>query len=108
MVNYFDEYGIFEEECMEPDSPLEAIKKLIQKRFGPIQISHHEKHADSDSAKPHTIGSISILDGNEQQYTGKGKDPNADISILRALVDAVNQAYIDKHYKSSKQQAIYK
>ncbi len=98
---FFDSYGITEEEHDGQDSALDGVKELIESKFGTFKILHHESRSEIIDNQTYSISRISIADQN-QQYSGAGQDRDIKISAIRALIDAVNQAHIDAHYSSAK------
>lgn len=104
---FFDSYGLIEEKGQ--DSVLANLKKLIENKFGEFKILHHENKSDSTDNQTYTVSRISIIVPDNLHYTGIGKDPDINISSVRALIDAINQAYINIHFsKSSQKSAILK
>ncbi len=93
---FFDTVGVVGEANSGKDSALSAVKSLIEKKFGPIQILHHESRSESAGHDACSISRISIIDKENLQHEGIGKDQDIKISAIRALIDAVNRAYIDK------------
>ncbi len=94
----FGQEGEFEEEHLGPDSALTAAKNLLQKKFGPIEVIHHESKSENVGIDAHSICRILIQDDRNKQYEGIGKDRDIKISAISALLDAMNKAYIDKHF----------
>lgn len=105
---FFDIDGIVEEANSGKDSALAAVKSLIEKKFGPLQILHHESRSESAGHDACSISRILIVDKENLQHEGIGKDQDIKISAIRALIDAVNRAYIDKCFSmiATKDEAI--
>jgi 2-isopropylmalate synthase len=95
---FFEAEGEIEEEYFGRDSALAAVKNLIAGKFGPVQLLHLESRSDSAGINAMSIARVLIVDENNLQYEGNGKDHDWEIAAIRALVNAVNRAYIDKHF----------
>lgn len=102
----FGEKGLFEAEHVGPDSALTATKNLLQKKFGEIQVVHLESKSENTGIEAHSISRILIMDDNNKQYEGIGKDRDIKISAINALIDAVNKAYIGKRFSAANNQSI--
>lgn len=98
---FFKDQGEFEEELIGPDSALTTVTNLIQKKFGPIKVIHHESKSENMGIDAHSISRILILDEQNKQYEGTGNDRDIKISAISALLDAVNKAYIDRYFSIS-------
>lgn len=94
----FGEEGVFEEEYSGRDSALAALKNAIEKRFGHFDILNHRSQSDSAGFNANSISKIIIADESGQHVEGTGKDQDIEISAMRALIDAVNRAYVKKHF----------
>jgi 2-isopropylmalate synthase len=95
---FFDLEGIIEEENEGRDSALAAVKKAIEKKFGSIRILSHRSQSDSAGIDACSVSEIEIVDEHENQFKGKGRDHDIEISAIRALVDAVNRAYVYRYF----------
>ncbi len=95
---FFSEVGTIEEDNTGRDSALAAVKNAIEKRFGKFQILSHRSHSDSAGIDACSISEIYIVDENERQFKGNGTDHDIEISAIKALIDAVNRAYVYRHF----------
>lgn len=95
---FTEEPGHFEEENAGRDSALAAVKNAIEKRFGPFQILSHRSHSESAGIDACSISEIYIVDEYENQFRGNGSDQDIEISAIKALIDAVNRAYVLRHF----------
>jgi 2-isopropylmalate synthase len=95
---FFDMSGIIEEENEGRDSALAAMKKAIEKKFGSIRILSHRSHSESAGIDACSVSEIEIVDEANNQFKGKGRDHDIEISAIRALVDAVNRAYVYRYF----------
>ena len=100
----FDKSGNIEEEFQGKDSALAALKNLIDRSFK-IKIISHKSESDREGIEALSISRIVIScvsdssDNDELNFEGIGQDNDIEISALKALVDAVNKAYVYKNYK---------
>jgi 2-isopropylmalate synthase len=100
----FGETGDFSETHSGKDSALAAVKKMIEARFGPYRILNHRAQSDTAGIDANSISEIIIETQNEesgekQQFIGKGRDQDIEIAAIKALIDAVNFAYIEQHFR---------
>ena len=99
---FFDSYGAIEEECQSQELLLIKVKGLIENKIGEFEILHSESKAASDNQND-IVSHISIVNKDNNQYSGIGKNANTQIAAIHALIDAVNQAYINKHFRNIKE-----
>lgn len=102
---FTDESNTFEEENAGRDSALAAIKNAIERRFGKFQILSHRSHSDSAGIDACSISEIYISDEHNRQFKGNGSDHDIEISAIKALIDAVNRAYVHRHFSTESVQA---
>ncbi|MFN8390600.1 MAG: alpha-isopropylmalate synthase regulatory domain-containing protein [Bdellovibrionota bacterium] len=96
---FFSYEGTFTEEHEGKDSALAALKKGVDRYFGPIQIQSHRSKSDSAGINANSISKIVIADEQNNTFEGVGADQDIEVSAMRALVDAVNRAYIERNYR---------
>lgn len=96
---FFSAKGVVREEHEGRDSALAALKKAIDKYFGPIQIQSHRSKSDGAGINAKSISKIAITDPKGQLFEGTGADQDIEISAMRALIDAVNRAYVETNFK---------
>lgn len=99
MGAFFDHTNGYEMSCTGADSALAALHIAIAVHMPNIHIeSYHSQSSTSDiSAVSQT--KITISNGEKAFFSGVGEDQDIQISAIKALVDAVNQAYIYEHYR---------
>lgn len=102
---FFEVIGEIEEESFGRDSALAAVKNLIGKKFADLQLLHLESRSDSAGIDAMSLAHVLIADENNLQYEGNGKDHDWEIAAIKALVDAVNRAYIEKHFSIKRNQS---
>lgn len=100
---FFDEIGVIEEDNAGRDSALAAVKNAIEKRFGKFQILSHRSHSDGAGIDACSISEIYITDEYNNQFKGDGSDHDIEISAIKALIDAVNRAYVHRHFSAKPQ-----
>jgi 2-isopropylmalate synthase len=103
---FFSFQGSFTEDHEGKDSALAALKKAVDKYFGPIQIQSHRSKSDSAGINAKSISKIVIVDELGGAYEGVGADQDIEVSAMRALIDAVNRAYIERNYRLSQPEAV--
>jgi 2-isopropylmalate synthase len=96
---FFDIEGEIDETREGKDSALAALKIAIEKRFGPFDILSHRSQSDSTGFNANSVSEILINVEGGRHYEGVGTDQDIEISAMRALIDAVNKAFVDMHYR---------
>jgi len=104
--SFFQEHGTILEDHEGRDSALAAVKKAIEKRFGAIEIVNHRSQSQGVGFDACSVSEIILEDDQKNQFSGKGKDQDIEISAIRALIDATNKAYIEKHYSMSRPEPV--
>jgi hypothetical protein len=77
---------------------LAALKKLIETRFGPYKIISHSSRSDSKGENAKSVSQIIVQLEDGAQFEGTAHDHDIEISAMRALIDAVNKAYVYREY----------
>lgn len=95
---FFGREGTFNHEHSGNDSALHALKKMIEGEFGEVKIISHSSRSDSEGIEAKSISQIVIESNDGNQFAGQAEDRDIEISAMRALIDAVNQAYVCRHY----------
>ncbi|HVV68996.1 MAG TPA: alpha-isopropylmalate synthase regulatory domain-containing protein [Gammaproteobacteria bacterium] len=80
------------------ESPLAALHKAILEYFPGITIESYHSHSASKSIEALSQSKIVIRVGDEL-FTGIGEDNDIEISALKALINATNQAYIYEFFR---------
>ena len=96
---FFDFTGELHESYEGRDSALATLKKAIDARFPGLQIVSYHSESASSGISATSISTIVVADQSGKTFTGKGEDNDIEISAMRALIDGVNHAYIDAHYR---------
>lgn len=95
---FFDATGDFEETHVGKDSALAAMKNMISQKFGEFKILNHRSQSDAEGIDAVSISEIIIECHDGKQFIGKGRDQDIELSAIHALIEAVNRAYIDRHF----------
>ncbi len=96
--SFFDRTGTVTEEYEGRESALAALKKAIDPYLF-VDIQSHKSQSDKVGIDAQSISTIVVTDADKNVYEGAGMDQDLEISAMRALIDAVNKAYIDQHYR---------
>lgn len=84
------------------DSALAALSEAIEKAYKTFSIESYNSEAIGKGIKALSRSRIVILTAEHKPFCGVGEDQDIEISALKALIDAVNQAYLDQYYKIGK------
>ncbi len=95
---FFDRHGEIQEEHVGKDSALAAVKRAIEEKFGFIEILSHQSRSEGAGINANSRSRIVITASSGRQYEGDGVDQDIEVSAMRALIDAVNRAYIDQYF----------
>jgi 2-isopropylmalate synthase len=95
---FFGEQGTITESYEGKDSALAALKKALDRHFL-VKIQSHKSHSDGAGIDAKSISTIAVTDENDAWFEGTGEDQDIEISAMRALIDAVNRAYVDCHFR---------
>jgi 2-isopropylmalate synthase len=96
---FFTEEGEVSESNEGRDSALAALKKAIERQFCKFEIMSHRSHSDTTGISACSVSEILINVEGDRHYQGTGSDQDIEISAMRALIDAVNRAYVDMHFR---------
>ncbi len=95
---FFGEDGAFSALHSGKDSALAALKKLVESKFGETRIIRHESYSDSTGINAQSVSTVIIEDGSGFRSEGRAKNQDIEISALYAYIDAVNKAYVHRHF----------
>ncbi|RMG40266.1 MAG: 2-isopropylmalate synthase [Candidatus Dadabacteria bacterium] len=96
----FNEEGEFRAETKEGNSALAALKSLLDKKVSGLSIESHSSESVGKSVSAKSLSRIVIRDRNSNATcVGLGEDQDIEISAMKALVDAVNLACIERYYR---------
>jgi 2-isopropylmalate synthase len=95
---FFGQAGEIHESHEGKDSALAALKKAIEKHIGRFELLSHRSQSDVSGIDANSVSKISIVSGNGTEYEGTGVDRDIEISAMKALIDAINHAYVIEKY----------
>lgn len=98
--SFFGETGEIVSDHEGRDSALAALKKAIDPRFGPFQIESHRSESAGAGINAISVSTIIIKDDAGRYFEGVGQDQDIEVSAMRALSAAVNNAYIEMNFRS--------
>ncbi len=97
---FFENHGTIEQDFFEPNSGLTAVKNMLEKKLGDLQILHQENRSEIVNAYPSNSVRMIIIDNDKRQFEGTGEDEDITIASIYALIDAANHAYIERHFSA--------
>lgn len=98
---FFDLNWSFSKNNPWKDSALAALKFLIEDKFWAFKIQNYESKADSEWIDAKSISTILIkTKANSWIYKWIWIDEDIEISAMKALINAVNNAYVEMNFKT--------
>ncbi len=94
----FDQSGEIVQEHEGRDSALAALKTAIDPYFF-TTIESHQSQSEGKGINAVSISTIIISCEAGTSFSGVGRDQDIEISAMKALIDAVNRAYIETKYR---------
>lgn len=96
---FFKRNDSFHEEIESADSALTALKTLIDREYPGLSLEHYASHASDPSIHAFGLSTIILKDADGRSYQGHGEDRDTQLSAMKALIDATNTAYIERHFR---------
>lgn len=96
--SFFGQQGEFSRIREGEDSALVALKDLIDSEFPGTEILSHRAESEEEGARSRSVSRVVIRNGGDKTWTGVGVDSDIEIAAMKALLDAVNRAWIDKNF----------
>ena len=96
---FFDESGEIRETSEGKDSALAALKKAIDAKFPGITIQSHTSESDGTGINAKSVSTIVVTNSEGGLFEGVGVDQDIEISAMRALINAVNKAYVERNFR---------
>jgi 2-isopropylmalate synthase len=86
--------------CDDGNSALGALDNAVKKHFPMIEIMDYRSNACAGNTVDAKCASTIVIsvEGSEN-YIGKAVDADINLSAIKAYINAVNQAYVNKYYK---------
>lgn len=95
---FFSEDGSLAMYYQGNDSVLAALNQEIAKHMDSVNIENYMSEAVNKGINAVNKSTI-IISVQEKHYTGMGEDNDIEVSALKALIHAVNKAYVDINFK---------
>ena len=71
-----------------------------------MDIQSHKSESDRAGIDAKSVSTILITDSAKNAFEGVGRDQDIEISAMKALISAVNKAFIDRYFRAkAKRQA---
>jgi 2-isopropylmalate synthase len=97
---FFDQTGEIEETHEGKDSALAALKKAIDKKLPGYEIYSYRSTSSGESINALSISTIILVDAARNSFEGVGEDADIEISAMKALISAINRAYVETNFKN--------
>lgn len=97
--SFFGRSGSISGTSSGKDSALATLKSLVDSEFSGFQIYSYQSQSGGEGISALSISTIVVTNEAGDKFEGKGEDNDIEISAMKALIDAVNRAYIYLHYK---------
>jgi 2-isopropylmalate synthase len=94
---FFEEEGEIRNENEGRDSALVALKQAIDARYPGVTLMSHTSRSRGESVHAVSVSTI-VVSVNGESFTGIGEDSDIEVSAMKALINAVNRAYIDSNF----------
>ena len=96
---FFDEEGVVFHRAEGKDSALATLKGLIDQRFPGLNIHSYGSESVGTGISATSRSSIVVINEKGELFEGRGADQDIEISAMKALIDAVNRAFVDMHFR---------
>jgi len=95
---FFDKHGEINEVHMGRDSALAALKMAVDENF-PVSIISHKSESKGSGYDAVSLSTILVSTDEETHFKGVGEDNDIELSAIKAFINAVNNAYLEKHFR---------
>lgn len=96
---FFDQQGTIHDSYQGKDSALATLQNAIDRKMPGWNIANYHSESVGSGISAASRSTIIIRNAQERRFTGVGEDNDIEVSAMKALIDAINKAYIDLHYK---------
>jgi 2-isopropylmalate synthase len=96
---FFEQSGEISETHEGKDSALAALKRAIDKRVPGLHVESHRSTSKGAGIDAVSLSMIVLADDAGCTYEGMGEDQDIEISAMKALIEAVNAAHMDRTYR---------
>lgn len=100
---FFEQEGEIRESNQGKDSALATLKKLIDSKYDGLQIESYNSESVGSGIHAVSRSTIVVSDPSGRLHEGKAEDQDIGKSAMKALIKAVNLAYIEGHYRVSRE-----
>lgn len=97
--NFFGSKQKIELTSHEDNSEMSLFLKHVQIKIPDLTIEKMCTTIQSEQVKNYINSTVTLNDGNNNCFSGEGKDKDRTISLLNAITSAVNNAYVYKMYR---------
>jgi 2-isopropylmalate synthase len=80
------------------DSALACVKKAIDGYLPGLQLQSYQSVSDMPGISANSVSTIVLTDTEGRIFKGQGVDEDIEISAMKALIDAVNRAYVERNF----------
>ncbi len=95
---FFDETGEISAVSEGKDSALAALKKAIDSKYPDLKIQSYNSRSSGEGISSTSISTILLEDSKAEVFEGVGEDNDLEIAAMKALINAVNRAYVSNHF----------
>lgn len=95
---FFDEGERFSAVSEGKDSALAALKQAIDKKYQGLKIQNYQSRSAAEGISSASISNIWLENDQGQVFEGRGEDNDIEIAAMKALINAVNRAYVDSKF----------
>lgn len=99
MGDFFDQEKVFIISWKGNNSVLSALHDKIKEYVKDISIENYHSQSLGSGIDAASKSTIVLKISDNDLFTGIGEDKDIEVSALKALIDAVNKAYIEQNYK---------
>ena len=82
---------------MGRDSALAALKIAVDQHF-PVSIISHKSESKGSGYDAVSLSTIIVSTDENTHFEGIGEDNDIELSAIKAFINAVNNAYLKKHF----------
>jgi 2-isopropylmalate synthase len=97
---FFDVQGDIHDSYEGRDSALATLKKAIDARFPGTQIVTYQSESVGTGISALSRSTIVISTPQGTTFCGRGEDSDIEISAMKALIDGINQAFIECNWRA--------
>lgn len=96
---FFGREGDINERVEGKDSALATLKYVIDREYAGLQIHSYNSESVGSGISATSRSVIIVVDEQKELFEGRDEDQDIEISAMKALIDAVNRAYVHKNFR---------